>query len=108
MFDAIAGPILQGNNFLEVTQLHYNVFCKVCHRARGAGVGSVIDISRFSSLPKLVKTTAYVMKFIDALKGQRTDTLSADSIAQAQTMWENDVQLSLKSSSKFSDWESLT
>ena len=70
-----------------------------------AGVGSVIDISRFSSLPKLVKTTAYVMKFSDALKGQRTDTLSADSIAQAQTMWEKDVQLSLKSSSKFSDWE---
>ena len=45
------------------------------------------------------------MKFIDALKGQRTDTLSADSIAQAQTMWEKDVQLSLKSSSKFRDWE---
>ena len=48
-----------------------------------------IDETKYSSLPKLLKVTAYVKRFIQLLKKQvhKTDCLAARKINEAERMW---------------------
>ena len=64
-------------------------------------IGAITDIERFSSLEKLLNTTAYILLFLEILKGRvRTSSTSGslektdrDSVVgRAETLWIEEVQ----------------
>ena len=65
-------------------------------------IGAIIDIERFSSLEKLRNTTAYILLFLEILKGRvRTSSTSSGSleeadrdglVGRAETLWIKEVQ----------------
>ena len=69
------------------------------HFNSDSSIGNVVDVKRFSSKGKLIKTVAYVMKFIRKLRnstqGIRTYTweLSAEEIHEAENMIIRSVQV---------------
>ncbi|GBM73084.1 hypothetical protein AVEN_17668-1 [Araneus ventricosus] len=58
------------------------------------GDDPLIDISRFSSLTRLLRVTAYVLRFLGKLRGKRTQTgpLVAAEISEAEELWVKQVQ----------------
>ena len=64
-------------------------------------LNKVIDINRFSSLKKLLRDTAYVVRFIDALRAARqgkrpakrkVESLTASEVKRAELMWIRSIQ----------------
>ena len=64
-------------------------------------LNKVIDTNRFSSLKKLLRVTAYVVRFIDALRAARQgkrpvkrkmETLTASEVKRAELMWIRSIQ----------------
>jgi hypothetical protein len=65
----------------------------------------VIDVGRFSRLNNLLRTTAYVLRFIQLLKGQiEVESLSVLR-TQAEIMWVVDCQRDLTSDNMFGSWK---
>ncbi|XP_070554690.1 uncharacterized protein [Ptychodera flava] len=54
-------------------------------------VGHIVDIERFHSLPKLLRVTAYVNRFVSNLKSNRetrnTGPITAEELSTAEIMW---------------------
>ena len=68
-----------------------------------SGLSKIIDVDRYSSMKKLLRVTAYILRFINALKRaqQRTrpvneppvsDQLTAEEVKEAQLLWIKSVQ----------------
>lgn len=82
--------------------------------ARGSGIGSVVDVSRFSNLQRLLRVTAYVLRFVKNLKAvlsRQNEELVFDSdiavkeIEEAEQWWILDVQKYLPLNKKFESWK---
>ena len=71
-------------------------------------IGKVIDRHWFICLTKLLRVTAYVLRFVARLKGQHSDTvdgtLSADDSHQAEMLWIQDAQHTAEVDPKFDSW----
>ena len=73
----------------------------------------VIDISRFSSLQRLLRVTAYVLRFLKNLKARLLpdneqlligSEIGAKDMEKAEQYWILDVQKSLQQNKKFESW----
>ncbi|VDI47902.1 Hypothetical predicted protein [Mytilus galloprovincialis] len=67
------------------------------------GISKIIDLSRFSSLKKLLRVTCYVFKFVNICKSKRPynlrkyarhgkDDITKDEIDSATSIWITDIQ----------------
>ncbi|XP_065058886.1 uncharacterized protein LOC135686560 [Rhopilema esculentum] len=72
-----------------------------------AGVSSLIDISKYSTLKRLLRVTSFVFRFGGNLKAKieekalRLDKLSAEKIIRAEKEWIKDAQSLVKGSKVF-------
>ena len=63
--------------------------------AQTSGIQHVVDANRYSSLTKLLRVTALVLRFVSNLLGRdprKSGLLTADEIQRAETLWIEDVQ----------------
>nr|XP_006817797.1 PREDICTED: uncharacterized protein LOC102802785 [Saccoglossus kowalevskii] len=62
------------------------------------GIQHIIDADRFSSLNKLLRTTALVLRFVSNLRNDKhtsstlSSTVSAEELRKAETKWIRDIQ----------------
>ena len=65
----------------------------------------IIDVNKFSSYHKLLRTTAYVLKFVKISKGKalKNSEIIADEINEAETYLVKNVQKLLEKDPKFKD-----
>ena len=69
------------------------------------GIGTVMDVTRFSSLNKLLRVTAYVLKFLSIARGQaEMSPLESKELEQARMLWIQDVQQKVRADAKFDRW----
>ena len=69
-------------------------------------IGSIIDVKRFSSIHKLLRVTAYVLKFVSILKGvSENPELTVDVLSEAERRWIIDSQSTLEEDQKFPTWK---
>ena len=73
----------------------------------GGEIGTVIQCQRFSSLGRLLRVTAYVLKFIAVLKARGSDSvgLSVKDISDAEKLWIKSSQDVLYQDLKFQMWK---
>jgi hypothetical protein len=73
------------------------------HRASTTRLDKIIDCNSYSTLTRLLRVTAYVLRFINILKKKRREerssnsqvkALTATEISQAESMWIRTVQMS--------------
>ena len=70
------------------------------------GVGTAIDIRRFSNVHKLYRVTALVLKFIRLLKKQAVSpALTIMDITQAEELWVRESQRALLQDKNFPIWK---
>ena len=74
-------------------------------------ISSLIDLNRFSNLHRLLRVTAYVLRFVknlkERLKGGKQvfeSDISATDIKEAEQWWISDAQKSLRLNKKFESW----
>ena len=71
------------------------------------GIGSVINIARYSNLMKLLRVTAYVLRFINSLKKRQVDSqnskqvLCVGGIEAAEKVWIVHMQDKFQKEPKF-------
>ena len=71
------------------------------------GISSVIDINKYSTLKRLLRVTAFVLRFVQNLKAKREGKLlnvamlNAQEIQKAECEWIKDAQMSAKNSRSF-------
>ena len=69
-------------------------------------IGNIIDVKRFSSIHKLLRVTAYVLKFVSILKGRsETTELTVEALSEAERRWIIDSQSTLEEDPKFPTWK---
>jgi len=75
-------------------------------------IGKVINCTQFSSLCRLLRVTAYVMRFYRLLKAKvqglsagLSAEPSASEIEAAETLWVKEAQLCLREDDHFKTWE---
>ena len=64
------------------------------------GIDKIMDIDRYSNITKLLRVTAYVIRFVDTLKkrkrreshGNLSNELTADELNNSETLWIKSVQ----------------
>lgn len=66
-------------------------------------INCVIPIRTYSKLKKLLRVTAYVVKFIAAIKGQASGELTPHDVSEVLLLWIKESQRSLVSSGKFNE-----
>lgn len=73
----------------------------------GGEIGTVIQCQRFSSLGRLLRVTAHVLKFIAALKvrGSVCAGLSSKDVSDAEEFWIKSSQAVLLQDAKFQVWK---
>ena len=73
----------------------------------GGEIGTVIQCQRFSSLGRLLRVTAYVLKFIAVLKvrGSVSAGLSSKDVSDAEEFWVKSSQAVLLKDAKFQVWK---
>ncbi|KAL5490750.1 hypothetical protein EMCRGX_G015929, partial [Ephydatia muelleri] len=73
----------------------------------GGEIGTVIQCQRFSSLGRLLRVTAYVLKFIAVLKARGSDSigLSVKDISDAEKLWIKSSEDVLYQDLKFQMWK---
>ena len=73
----------------------------------GGEIGTVIQCQRFSSLGRLLRVTAYVLKFIAVLKvrGSVSAGLSSKDVSDAEEFWIKSSQAVLYKDAKFQVWK---
>ena len=78
-----------------------------------SSISSVMDISRFSNLQRLLRVTAYVLRFLKNLKARLSphneqlllgSEIGAKDVEEAEQYWILDVQKSLQQNKKFENW----
>ena len=68
-------------------------------------ISNVVDIKRVSSVHKLLRVTAYVLKFVRILKGKdEPSDLTVDLLSEAERRWIVDSQSALEEDPKFPSW----
>ena len=79
--------------------------------SEGRSISSLIDLNRFSNLQRLLRVTAYVLRFIKILKERMKgdeqvfeSDISATDLKEAEQCWISDVQGSLRLNKKFESW----
>jgi len=79
-----------------------------------SSISCVIDISRFSNLQRLLRVTAYVLRFLKNLKTTSLPDneqlligsyIDAKDMEEAEQYWILDVQKSLHQNKKFENWK---
>ena len=61
--------------------------------ASATGIGELIDIRRFSSLTKLLRVTAWLLRFIDKLRGKKfNSTITSSELNFALSLWVRHTQ----------------
>ena len=79
-----------------------------------SSISCVIDISRFSNLQRLLRVTAYVLRFLENLKVKLSgdneglilsSNIGAKEMEEAEQYWILDVQKSLHLNKKFENWK---
>lgn len=74
--------------------------------SQASGIGSLIDIQRHSTTPKLYRVTAYVLKFTQLLRRQTTSTeLTQQDLALAEELWIKESQKAAVQDTKFPTWK---
>ena len=74
---------------------------------RALGISKIFDIKRFSSLNKLLRSTCWVLRFIDSLKskgGPREHNdrhLRSEEIINAERLWIEEVQKEMRSEANY-------
>ena len=71
------------------------------------GLGQIIVCEDYSSLPRLLRVTAYLTRFIKSLRREATSqtTISQEEILKAEVLWILEVQSSLTKDQNFSTWK---
>ena len=70
-------------------------------------VSTIIDCTKYSSLQKLFRVTAYVLQFIARLKSQDySNELTQNALAKARMLWILECQATLTREKNFSIWKS--
>ena len=77
------------------------------HIAKGQ-ISNLIDCQDFSSYNKLLRVTAYVIKFVNILRNRikklkqraRDNSLTATELAEAENLWLRDIQVDVRSDPK--------
>ncbi len=74
--------------------------------AREAKISELISCERFSSYEKLLRVTAFVLRFINNCrsKTKNREELTATEILEAETYWIKDLQTSI-TEEKFTEWK---
>lgn len=80
------------------TRRQQTLLVSECH-----GISGIIDITRFSSLAKLLRTSALVIMFVRKLKG--IQFIFEELLSEVEAMWVRDVQLVLSLSKQFPNWK---
>ena len=66
---------------------------------------SVIDCERYSTMHKLYRVTAFVLKFIDLLRKRTTSTgLTTQDLSRSELYWVQDCQRHLEKDKRFATW----
>lgn len=75
-------------------------------------ISQIIKCERFGTLQRLLRVTAYVLRFVKAMKavikgssGVQGDSLSANEIDEAEYHWVKEVQRSLPDKKDFQRWK---
>ena len=69
-------------------------------------IGQIIDIQRFSSIHKLYRVTAYVLKFIKLLRKQvKSHEITQTELSEAERLWIMDAQYGLVQNQNFPKWK---
>ena len=64
-----------------------------------------MDVTRFSNLNKLLRVTAYVLKFLSIARGQaEMSPLESRELERARMLWIQDVQQKVRAHAKFDRW----
>ena len=74
------------------------------------GLNEIIRCERFGTLKRLLRVTAYVLRFVKAVKHKTDgriegDSLSANEIDEAHTVWMNGMQRTLPEKGEFENWK---
>ena len=72
------------------------------------GVGELIDCKKFSSLAKLLRVTAQVLRAIERFKNRRnvhSDTLTRVQLTEAELLWVKDAQRSMTRENEFESYK---
>ena len=80
---------------------------KVAHNLLSTtDLSSVIDCERYSTIHKLYRVMAYVLKFIDLLRKKTTSSgLTAQDLSRSKRYWMQDCQRCLEKDKQFSIWQ---
>ena len=69
-------------------------------------VGSVIHCERYSTVHKLYRVTAFVLKFIDLLRKRTTSPgLTTQNLSRSELCWARDCQRQLEKDQRFPTWQ---
>ena len=63
--------------------------------ASHVGIGNVINLSNFSDLQRLLKTTAWVLRFVNILRksqASKSSTLNVSEVIHAKNVWIREIQ----------------
>ena len=63
--------------------------------ASHAGIGNVINLSNFSDLQRLLKTTAWILRFVNILRksqASKSSTLNVSEVIHAKNVWIREIQ----------------
>ena len=92
---------------MKASSQHIMVFTTDPH-----SIGKVINCTQFSSLCRLLRVTAYVMRFCRLLKAKARELnseisaeLSASEIEAVKTLWVREAQVCLREDNHFKTWE---
>ena len=74
------------------------------------GLNEIIRCERFGTLQRLLRATAYVLRFVKAAKRRKDgriegDSLSANEIDEAHTLWIKEMQQTLPDKGEFEHWK---
>ena len=67
----------------------------------------IISLERFSSLPRLIRVTAYVLRFVSNLKRKKANNeltdgeIKQEEVQRAKELWYKEVQRSVLEDEKF-------
>ena len=76
-----------GNNLSQISMVTDNVICAVNKQLETwkGNLAAIIDINKYNCINKLLRITAYVLKF--ARRDRKSGALDVEDIAKARKMW---------------------
>jgi hypothetical protein len=92
---SVCSQVLQIYGEIESTETQLPEVTCVAASEQSIGISDVIDLSRYNSLNKLLRVSAYVMRFMHNLKAKQNRKLgglTAREISCAELTWIRDMQ----------------